>query len=257
VSELRRLANEHWLEAYQSLIAAVGGTWREFGSVAAFATEQVPVAFANGCLVVDSATAGDLEQAARWVDGHGLPYRIRIDTDLETDDLMAVSRSLGLARDEWAMPGMVLTPIPPIPEPPSAIAVERVGAANHSDFIRLIVEAGLPHAIALKAFAPPAARDSDDVAMFVAYLDGALAGTAVAVRTGTVAGVYTVGTAESARRRGVGTAATWAAVQQAADWGVGAVVLQASRLGASVYERMGFRTVVEYAVYTAAPAPPP
>jgi GNAT superfamily N-acetyltransferase len=247
---LRRVANEHWLTAYRQLIASIGGEWRQFGSVAAFASPGVPVPFANGCLVLESATVDDLAAAAGWVDRYALPYRIRFDTRVETRELAAVPRELGLARDEWLMPGMVLTPIPEAPAPGPGISVRRVDAANHTDFITLMVDSGLPHAVALSAFAAPAPES--DMAMFVAYLDGELVGTSVAVRTGSVAGIYTVGTVASARGRGVGSATTWAAVEQARLWGCTVVVLQSSRLGLHVYERMGFRSVVEYAVYSRA-----
>ncbi len=56
---------------------------------------------------------------------------------------------------------------------------------------------------------------------------------------------HNVATIEAARGRGYGTAMTWAAIADAAP-GVEIAVLQASALGRPVYERMGFRMVVEY-----------
>jgi predicted N-acetyltransferase YhbS len=55
---------------------------------------------------------------------------------------------------------------------------------------------------------------------------------------------------ESHRRRGSGEAMTWAAANAGARAGCTAAVLQASELGAPVYERMGFRTVTQYRAYT-------
>ena len=57
------------------------------------------------------------------------------------------------------------------------------------------------------------------------------------------------GTLRDARRRGVGTAATWAAVSAGRAWGCETIVLQSSAMGYAVYEAMGFRTVVRYAIY--------
>ncbi len=74
-------------------------------------------------------------------------------------------------------------------------------------------------------------------------------GTSLAIRTGEVAGVYAVGTLRDARRRGVGTAATWAAVAASRAWGCDKVVLQASEMGFPMYVDMGFRTVVRYAIF--------
>lgn len=50
-----------------------------------------------------------------------------------------------------------------------------------------------------------------------------------------------VGTLAEARRRGVGTALSWAATE----------ALQASPMGLPVYEVMGFTTVVAYADFAA------
>jgi GNAT superfamily N-acetyltransferase len=69
-------------------------------------------------------------------------------------------------------------------------------------------------------------------------------GAVPTIRTGDVSGVYAVGTLAGARRRGVGTAATWAAVAAGRTWGCGTIVLQASETAFSSYEKMGFRTVV-------------
>ena len=88
-----------------------------------------------------------------------------------------------------------------------------------------------------------------NVRLFIARLDGRAAGHSVAIRTGAVSGVYAVGTLAPARRRGVGAAATWAAVAAGRVWGSDTIVLQASELGFSLYADMGFRTVVPYTAF--------
>ena len=85
--------------------------------------------------------------------------------------------------------------------------------------------------------------------LFIGRLDGRAVGTAVAIRSGDVSRIYAVGTLPVARRRGVGSALTWAAVDAGRAWGCHAVVLQASEMGLPVYIGMGFRTVVEYTVF--------
>jgi len=77
---------------------------------------------------------------------------------------------------------------------------------------------------------------------------------AALVTTGDVSGVYAVGTLASARRRGVNTAATWAAVAAGRAWGTDTIALQASEMGFSLYAAMGFRTVVPYASFKRATA---
>lgn len=99
---------------------------------------------------------------------------------------------------------------------------------------------------------PPAPGPDPDVRPFTVRLEGRPAGASLAIRTGAVAGVYAVGTLEAARRRGVGTAATWAAVA-AGRAGCDMVMLQSSEMGYPMYEAMGFRTVGRYATFK----PPP
>ena len=111
-----------------------------------------------------------------------------------------------------AVPGMALEPIPAVPSPQPGVTVQRVrrrggprripgragrrwrraGRGRHGCY-RTHSSRMLPSACSRR---PSTARP---------------AGTASTVRTGTTVGVYNVNALPWARRRGVGTAATWAA----------------------------------------------
>jgi GNAT superfamily N-acetyltransferase len=80
---------------------------------------------------------------------------------------------------------------------------------------------------------------------------GRSVGTSVAIQGGGASGVVAVGTLAEARRRGVGTALSWAAAEAGRQRGFDTVVLQASPMGLPVYEAMGFTTVVAYADFVA------
>ena len=126
--------------------------------------------------------------------------------------------------------------------------MEAVALADLERFLRVSIACGMPAAAADALFSPSFAADPD-VELFLGSLDGQPVGTAVAIRTGDVSGVYAVGTLPAARRRGVGSALTWAAVAAGQAWGCDTIVLQASEMGFPIYAAMGFRTVVEYAVF--------
>lgn len=151
-------------------------------------------------------------------------------------------------RDAWTLPGMAMERSEPTPTPPVGVTVVPVEAGGLGECVGVYVDAGFPPAHAEMLFSPAFAADPD-VQLFTARLDGRPVGTAIAIRTGQVADVYAVGTLEHARHRGVGTAATWAAVGAGRVWGCETIVLQASEMGFSTYSKMGFRTVVQYAVY--------
>ena len=88
---------------------------------------------------------------------------------------------------------------------------------------------------------------------FVALLDGRPVGSAGVHLTGDLAGLYNVTTLPSLRRRGVGTAATLVALDAMRDHEVRTAVLGTTEMGRSIYERLGFRHVVDLDVFTLAP----
>jgi GNAT superfamily N-acetyltransferase len=136
--------------------------------------------------------------------------------------------------------------------PAPGVAGVAVAAAGLAEYLDVCVRGGLAPERAARLFSPAFAADPD-VRLFAARLDGRPAGTAVALRTGDVAGVYAVSTLAPARRRGIGTAATWAARAAGRAWGCDTIVLQASAIGLPVYAAMGFRTVVSYATFRLPP----
>ena len=67
-----------------------------------------------------------------------------------------------------------------------------------------------------------------------------------------VAQVFNVATLRSHRRRGIGEAMTWCAVNHGVDAGCDLAFLQASPDGQRVDERMGFQHVMEMATWSLA-----
>ena len=220
-----------------------GGEVREFGSVVAFLT-GLPIAFFNGCLAMGGDPA-DVNRAIDWMLGRHVPYLLWMDSDEAAAGLGDLARRRGLRAEPWALPGMVLgQPVVP-PAPPPRVRVE---PASHQAWLAIVASNGIPPDLAERLFTPSFAADPD-VALFTGYLDDVPVGTAVAIRTGQVSGVYAVVTAPPARRQGVGTAAAWAAVNAGRAWGCDLAALQATEMGFSSYARMGFETVVRYATF--------
>lgn len=76
---------------------------------------------------------------------------------------------------------------------------------------------------------------------FLGRLDGAGVATATLLLAGGIAGIYDVSTVPEARRRGIGTAMTLAALREARRLGYEIAFLQPSAMGRPIYERIGFR----------------
>ncbi len=87
---------------------------------------------------------------------------------------------------------------------------------------------------------------ADDIAAFIAYLDGKPVSIAMTVVNHGVAGIYWVGSLGEARGKGLGTAVTAAATNAGFDRGAEVASLQASPKGKPIYEAMGYETIFSY-----------
>jgi GNAT superfamily N-acetyltransferase len=86
---------------------------------------------------------------------------------------------------------------------------------------------------------------------FVAEVDGAIAGTAVATANGHAGWIGTVFVAPGSRGRGIGGALTDAAIEALVDAGCGTLVLVATEEGRPMYERRGFVVETSYLILEA------
>jgi GNAT superfamily N-acetyltransferase len=245
--ELVRAANHSFVGSYRTLVEhCAEGEILEVGGVFAFVT-GIPLSLFNGCIVVEPASSSELETAMDWIDARSVPHRVFIAEPFAAG-LGHVPLARGFHRDDAPYPGMVLHPAPDPPAPPAGVTVVPVTVSGLDAYVDLMVESGMEPDAARQLFSPSFAADPD-VQLFLGTLDGQAVGNAVAIRSGDVSGVYAVGTRPPARRRGVGTALTWAAVAAGRGWGCDTIVLQASEMGYPIYEAMGFRTVVSYSIF--------
>ena len=241
-------ADRNFIGAYEKLAEhqAVGAV-QGFGAVTAFVS-GLPISFLNGCIAPGAAAAPDLEAAVEWLDERPYPYEVWIGEQF-ADRHVAPLAAKGFEREAWAMPSMMIRPRVEPPAPHDGITVRAVGdRAALDEHVAMLVDDGLPRDVAVPMYSPSFANDPD-VQAFTAYLDRRPVGSSLAIRTGDVCGIYSVGTAADARRRGVGTAATWAAVGAGAGWGCSMAVLQSSEMGYPVYLSMGFEVLKRYAVF--------
>ena len=224
-------AHRSYIGSFRKLVEhSANGELHAVGPVFAFVT-GLPMSLFNGSVVVERTTAAQLGEALNWLSQRGLPYQVSIAEEL-TSALEQVVIAHGLQQEPALYPAMVLHPIPEPPDPAPAVTV---------------VPGRDP---GLASYLPESFAADPDVRVFTAWLDERPVGTSIAIRTGDVAGVYGVGTIPEARRRGVGTAISWAAVAAGRAWGCQTIALQATEMGMPVYASMGFRTVARYAMFT-------
>jgi GNAT superfamily N-acetyltransferase len=246
-SEVASAANANFLASFEKLAEhSAEGEVREVGGVVAFVT-GLPIPLFNGCVVSDRSRPDELRAALGWVRERRVPCRVWIAESL-VDALGAVAAEFRLERDPVPYPNMALDPVPEPPRPTEDVVVTPVGTASLEAFLDISVALGLSRELAELVFSPAFVVDPD-VQLFTGWLEGRPAGTSLAIRSGGVSGVYNVGVVPPARQRGVGTALTWAAVGAGRAWRCEPVVLQSSKMALPMYEAMGFRTVMSYAVF--------
>jgi GNAT superfamily N-acetyltransferase len=154
-----------------------------------------------------------------------------------------VLRARGWQLDEEEA-ALVLSPLPPAPPPAPAELVIRpvLDAAGLADF-RGVSETPSVFLPSLAAALDPA------VALFVGYVAGHPVASSRLVCLGAIAELTGIVVVPAARRRGYGTALTWAAVAAARARGCAVVTLTATEMGYPVYVRMGFHPVGDYRTY--------
>jgi GNAT superfamily N-acetyltransferase len=246
--EVVAAADRNFIGAYEKLAQhQAAGSVHSFGAVTAFVS-GLPISFLNGCIAPGAAAAADLKAAVEWLDERPYPFEIWIGEEFADPHAAALAAN-GFEREAWAMPSMVIRPIVEPPPPRDGVTLRAVDdQAALDEHVAMLVDDGLPKAVAVPMYSASFANDPD-VQAFTAYLDGRPVGSSLAIRTSEVCGVYSVGTKPDARRRGVGTAATWAAVSAGAGWGCSMAVLQSSEMGYPVYLGMGFEVLKRYAVF--------
>jgi hypothetical protein len=231
------------LPRYQS-----GGFVRVSRGVMVAATGS-PVAFFNEVLPLDDHVDPEaIVEAATVADVAGLSWMMHLRDGID-DDLVATVRASGLDEVE-GYPAMLLDALPEHPPIVPGLRVQRVRDAP--EFRTFLDTAGSNvgrDGRLIETFFGAGIVGDPDVALLLGSLDGTAVATSIGIRSGDIVGVYNVGTAEPARRRGVGWAMTAAAIIAGAEAGSTAATLQSSPMAQSMYAAHGFRTLFDYRLF--------
>lgn len=196
-----------------------------------------------------------LTWACETLERSGRPWMLQVPEALHDDGLQATLRTSDLELAQ-VLPGMIREVPAEVPSLPTGLRIEQVEDQALLDAHSLTTAAnfGAPDPRASLGMFPASLMDDPRVVMLNGYLDDRPepVATAVSVMNDGLAGVYSITAHPDVRRRGIGAAMTWAAIQAGARKGADLAVLQATPLGRPVYEGMGFRAVREYLRFTRA-----
>jgi hypothetical protein len=200
---LRAACDGNYAAAFAALIPHVGhefGGTRTFGSVIAVAT-GLERAFYDPVMATQAdADTGDVIEAVQWIRSLGLAASVQVREELR-GRFERVLGEVGLEADPWVTPGMALYPIPSSPSPPGGLRIERVGVDAFEDW-----HEGIAYGPRFKRVYGATLLDDPAFRFVVGFLDDQPVAGAAAILADGVAGIYAVGTVESARRQGFGQA---------------------------------------------------
>jgi GNAT superfamily N-acetyltransferase len=251
---LARLEHENMVEADVLAASQVPDARVERAGGVALVLTGLPLRVFNQVIVEDEDASADAIAAAVAVArdrGDRFVVNLRAGTD---DRHLGLLDRLGLVPmpDNPWMPGMALHPLPPpgTAAPVAGHEIRRiVDAAGIEDHVIAAADGfGMPREW-LRGIMSHDLLEAPDFTGYVGYTDGRPVTAGLGVRTGRTIGVYNIATIESARRRGHGAAMTMRIVDDGAAAGCDVAVLQASSMGQPIYERLGFRTVVQHMGY--------
>jgi hypothetical protein len=248
---LARLEHENMVEWLRICAAQVDGSViRVDRGIGTYLT-GLPARLFNQILVLDNDAAAIALDAA-VATARERQDRFCVVLRRGADDRFAPGMAdLGLVLEEDVLPGMALYPIPSAGAKTSTGLDIRIvrDAAGLDDHIRTAaIGFGFPESIA-RAIIGEELWAREGCTVYVGYDDGEPVTTGFSVRTGRTLGVFTIATVPSERGRGHGAAMTVRLAADGAAAGCDVAALQASDMGRPIYERLGYRLIVEYDVY--------
>ena len=251
--ELARLEHENMIaaEGFLASLSPVSFVTRTDG--VALLASGLPVKFFNQVIVEsDMATASSLSASVAAARQRELPFlvNLRLGTDDRFVPLMSELGLVPITDGPW-VPGMTLNPIPSVPAPVLADydIVEVSDADRLEDFLQALMAGFQMPEELTRALLTPSVLERDEAVFYTGYANGEPVSTGVGLRTGRTIGAYNISTAPDVRRRGFGEAMARRIATDGALAGCDVAALQASRMGFPIYERLGYRTVVQYMAY--------
>jgi GNAT superfamily N-acetyltransferase len=262
LAELQEAATDNIIEFYRFFCDHLDGTSVLDEPELFAAATGIPDEMMNGVfrtrLTADTSDAG-IERAVGLFKSRKLPFHWWVGPTDSPADLGERLTAHGFVC-ETELPAMAveldrLTSL----EPAGPLEIKVVSdRETMSDWVATLIQAcsmpaaiGAPILAAQERIGYGAGRVLRD---YAGYEEGRMVATASVFLSRGVAAIYCVGTLEGARRKGYASAMVAHALSQARSEGLRYGVLQASRMGYPVYQRMGFRDTGHYKLFGLPPS---
>lgn len=236
---------ENALERGRQSARAIDGRLLEEGDgVLLIAAPGVPWITGATITRVPRDPAATLIRARDFFATCGLDWALTAAGEVATA-IAPTAAALGLVPGE-RRPGMLLTP--PAATGPDVPGLEIRVVRDRGDLAVFVATsaAGFGGEDLFPLMYQPASLAIPDLTLYLGELEGRPVATAVKTASHRIAGIGGVSTVPTARRRGVGEAITRRAAMDGFAEGCIASFLQASAMGFGVYQRMGYRHVIDF-----------
>jgi GNAT superfamily N-acetyltransferase len=198
--------------------------------------------FLNGAAPMESADVSTIEDVENWFKQRNSPALFRLRSGVDAPLIHALERSgYAVTRTEPIL--HMAAPVPPTIETPLCIVEVQTTDQRNDIMVKVFPDgwtddfaAGMSRATVTMA----------NTAELWGLHDGRLVAGAIVVVTSSMAGIYAVSVEEEFRRRGYGTAITWAAIEAGQRLGANSVWLGSTEMALPMYLNMGFRQIGEY-----------
>lgn len=242
-----------WWRVWAS--AVDGGEVREQDGLLIAAT-GAPQAWWNIAIVTRPVSNPDeqIRRAIEYFDSRQQSFILRVREGVDPASERAADAN-GLPYSD-TLPGFVLCPVPAVQDGPHSLTIGTVADARMLEqHVRVVASAFHMSVDAVRELIPMRLIDHPRWRSYVGYADGQPVAASALLVTGTVAGVYWVGTVGGYRGRGFGEAMTWHVIREGVAAGCRVATLQASDMGRPIYERMGFHFIAGYKTFVRPAAP--
>jgi hypothetical protein len=249
--DLSRRAHRNLVDAFSSLPAHVpGGFVHRIDGVVVAATGSPSALFNEILPGAEAPEPAAVIEAVRMTRAAGLSSLVQLRDGVD-DALIPAIRDLGLEeRAELSWPAMVLAPLPAAADTPPGLDIRRaIGRSGYEEHLRASTAITGTDPARIATWLGQGIVDDPDWTLLTGYVDGTPVVRSMSFHKDGVVGVYNVGTATSARRRGYGWAATHATIMAGADAGCTVATLQSSAMARSMYEANGFRKLYGYRAF--------
>ncbi len=242
--EVSAVHDRNWIATFSALADALPSGFRAELPTVCVSASGTPIM--NRVIVTDpELDPADLARALALVRSRGVPFDVFVRSTYQR--ALALVEAAGL-EPCGRIPCMVDSrPTEAVDGAPD-LEVRQVEPRSMTDFHEVARDGfEMPDSLVAAVFRPEL-LGIVGLRAFVGYADGRPVACSASYSGEDAVGVYTVATIPAARGRGYGTAVT-AAAMRTTQTPARVAVMQASEMGQPVYERMGFRTVHEQAIF--------